>query len=347
MSQTFAGIPQPRPIVRLDTESGVAKHVSTPTVVCVGTFDGVHLGHQMIVRRGRALADERGWPLWVLTFHPHPKTVVQPARAPLLLTDPEERVALFSAYGADGAVILHFDAATARTGAQEFAESMLGGQMQAGAVVVGEDFAFGRAREGTAQFLAEWGQRTARKVEIVPLVKNGDDEAIRSSVIRNCLSHGDFGRAIRLMGHPYLFTGRVVKGDGRGKELGYPTWNLAPSEVKLSPEAGVYIGWTWRPRPMPAMAYYGSNPTFGEHPSRLEVHVLDGEEEDRTPQGPVEGIWLTEFVRPEKRFGGADELVRQMVDDEQVARLKLNLKPTIQTTTTHLKTERRKPASAG
>ncbi|MEW5701026.1 MAG: riboflavin biosynthesis protein RibF [Candidatus Zixiibacteriota bacterium] len=303
-----------------DNGADAAAHLQDTTVTCVGTFDGVHLGHQAILRRGRALADEMHLPMVALSFHPHPKTIVHPERAPHLLTEPDERVALFAAYGTDCVIMLRFDHQLAQTTARDFADTVLARYLQAAAVVVGADFGFGHDRQGNAEFLRAWGRERGCPVEVVGMVPSDRaGEAVSSSVIRRCLEAGDFDRAVRLLGHPYPASGPVRAGAGRGKQLGYPTWNLALSDVKLAPPVGIYAGWTGRPIPRPAMAYYGVAPTFAEQTVRLEVHVLEGDEDERTPQD-VEMIWLAEFIRPDVRFAGSEDLRQQLSEDERTVR---------------------------
>jgi riboflavin kinase/FMN adenylyltransferase len=339
--------PPQRPLPCFNDARTAAQSLSTPTVVCVGTFDGVHLGHWAILQHGRSLADELRLPLWVLSFHPHPKTIVHPGRAPHLLTEPDERVALLAASGADGILMLRFDRQLAQTSAQDFAEEVLAKQLQAAAIVVGADFGFGHDREGNAEFLRAWGKDNRCPVEVVGMIP-GDRESewVSSSVIRRCLENGEFARALRLLGHPYPVTGRVKPGAGRGKQLGYPTWNLTLSDVKLPPPVGVYAGWTNRLTPRPVMAYYGFPPTFEEQTARLEVHVLEGEDSDRAPQA-VETIWLAEFVRPEIRFVSAEQLMRQLAGDERTVRVRLAHIRSESFTGTGAPTERREQTSAG
>jgi len=297
-------------------------------VVCVGTFDGVHRGHQAILAEGKVRADAFGLPLWALCFHPHPKTIVAPDDAPLLLTEPSERQALLGAYGADGVLMMHFDATLARTSAEDFAQSVLIDQLRARAVVVGMDFGFGRGRRGSAAFLREWGKNAGVEIVVVDLVRSNTDDdgkTISSNVIRNALINNDFGLSGELLGHPFPVSGQTEPGAGRGRKYGYPTWNLALSDSKLPPPVGVYAAMTARSTPRPAMVYYGSRPTFGDRKALLEVHVLEGDEQDRTPREAIEAVWLCEYVRAERRFEGGADLARQLADDARAVRRRLSL----------------------
>lgn len=317
---------RPRPPVSVPTgfvcitdPAEVREHVSGALVLCVGTFDGVHRGHQAILTRGRALAEERHCPLWALSFHPHPKTVVRPETAPLLLTQPEERERLLGSFGADGVIMMRFDEALARTSAELFATEVLRKTIGSAAVVVGADFGFGQGRGGDADFLRGWGKRSGITVEIVDLVgldRETGLKGISASAIRNHLIDNEFGLAHDLLGHPYPVTGLIEPGQGRGRKIGYPTWNLALADSKLPPPVGVYAAWTMRPEPQPAMVYYGSNPTFETRRTLLEVHVLGGDRADKTPRTPIDGVWLEEYLRAEVKFASAEELIEQLAADE-------------------------------
>lgn len=312
-------IPVPANFVCVADPAQVQEHVSGPLVLCVGTFDGVHRGHQAILARGRALAQEHNCPLWALSFHPHPKTIVRPQGAPLLLTQPEEREMLLGMFGADGVIMMRFDDALARTSAETFATEILRKTIGAAVVVVGADFGFGQGRGGDADFLREWGKRSGVLVEVVDLIgvdRETGQKGISASRVRKHLIDNEFASAHDLLGHPYPVTGRIESGEGRGREIGYPTWNMALADSKLPPPVGIYAAWTMRPEPQPAMVYYGSNPTFGHTRTLLEVHVLGGDRADKTPRTPMDGVWLEEYLRAEVKFASAEELIDQLAADE-------------------------------
>jgi len=290
-------------------------------VLCIGTFDGVHLGQQAILARGVALARETRSPLLALTFHPHPKSVVDPLQAPLLLTEPLEKVALLRSYGAEAVLQLRFDKQLASMSARGFVEEILLRGLDVGSIVIGHDFGFGRGREGTPDFLQDWGQRASRQVTVVQPVTDGIlNLRVSSSLIRDSIKDGSFGQAVRLLGHPYPVSGDVVAGAARGRELGYPTWNLRLSECKLPPPVGIYAGWAGRTVPHPAMVYYGSNPTFGGEGLRVEAHLLDVDNPQEAKPELIETIWLDAYVRPEVNFESVDTLRRQLEEDERIVR---------------------------
>ena len=288
-------------------------------VVCIGTFDGVHRGHQAILAHAKALARAEDQSLVVVTFHPHPKTVVAPDRAPNLLTDPDEKCTLLRAHGADHVVTMRFDEALAATPAEEFAETIIRQQLRASAVVFGDDFRFGHGREGTPEFMRQWGAKTSIQVEMVEAVTDDQlGQRISSSIIRKLLTTNGFNDAIRLLGHAWPVSGEIVTGAQRGRTLGYPTWNLVPSALKFPPPVGIFAGWAGRASPRPAMAYYGSNPTFGGTTPKLEANLFSSPE-DAAPEA-IETVWLSAMIREEVVFDSADALKRQLADDERVAR---------------------------
>ena len=300
-------------------------YIDKGSIVCVGTFDGVHRGHQEILSAGRAHADRLGLPLWVVSFHPHPRSVVKPEIAPQLLTEPSERHALFQYYHADGVVIQRFDRDFASQSANQFLTKSVLGALTAKRIVIGDDFAMGKNREGNKDYLKAWGEKVQVGVTVIDNYGDGFGNRIGSGMIRKALGDGAFRLALELLGHPYPVTGSIVGGMRKGREIGYPTWNLALSQVKLAPPVGVYAGWTFRPTPRPGMAYYGSNPTFGGHVPHLEVNVLGGSPEERTPRHPTECFWLTDFIRPEEVYYDPDDLVRQLADDEREVRRRLGV----------------------
>ncbi len=288
-------------------------------VVCVGTFDGVHQGHQAILAKARQVAQDEGLTLVVVTFHPHPKSVVASAKAPRLLTAPDGKACLLRQFGAQHVLMMRFDRDLAATSATDFVETIIRRDLRAEAIVLGEDFRFGRGREGTPEFLCEWGDERGLQVYMVEAVNDPELEwRISSSAIRSLLTDGRFEDAIRLLGHALPVSGRIISGAGRGKDLGYPTWNLHPFDLTLPPPVGIYAGWAGRATPRPAMAYYGSNPTFGEMMPKLEAHLLTTD--DGAKPAEEETIWLSAYIRDEIVFDSAEALTQQLAEDERRVR---------------------------
>ncbi|MBI5868650.1 MAG: riboflavin biosynthesis protein RibF [candidate division Zixibacteria bacterium] len=316
-------------IRRFEDPDLARQSMSTGPVVCIGTFDGVHRGQQAILATGLAIAKASGRELLVITFHPHPKSVVAPAHAPLLLTEPDEKVALLLSYGADLVLQLRFDRELAALSAAEFLDGILLKRLDAASIVIGHDFGFGRGRQGSPESMQEWGRDRSVEVVVVEAVTDALlNQRISSSLIRESLTSGLFDQAVRLLGHPYPVSGNVVRGAARGRQLGYPTWNLRLSELKLPPPVGIYSGWAGRRIPHPAMAYYGSNPTFGGEGLRLEAHLFDVREPHEAQPDQTETVWLSGYIRPEVQFDSAEELKRQLAEDERIVRNILLTEPT-------------------
>ncbi len=287
------------------------------SVICIGTFDGVHRGHQAILSKGEAIANEGGHHLIVVTFHPHPKSIVAPHVTPRLLSDPGEKAAMLAYYHAQSVLQLEFTRELAETPAETFLKEFLWEPLRPAAIVFGDDFRFGRGREGTPEYLEKWGRANECQIELLEQVT---DEAmglrISSSLIRRLINNNQFDDAVGLLGHAYPVSGAVKPGAGRGKKIGYPTWNIHMPEYKLPPPVGIYAGWAGRSTPRPAMAYYGSNPTFGGQANWLEANLI-GAGNNTTPE-PEETCWLGKFVREEVKFDGAESLVVQLAEDERV-----------------------------
>jgi len=292
-------------------------------VVTIGAYDGLHLGHQAVIAQVRALAAERGARSAIVTFDRHPATVVRPESAPRLLTDSDQRMELIAATGLDAAVVLPFDAAAADEPPADFVERVLVGCLHVTAVVIGEDFHFGHGREGNVDLLRKLGQ--VHDFDVVPVEllprPDGVAEPVSSTAIRRALAGGDVALAAQLLGRPFEARGVVVRGDQRGRLLGFPTANVeVPNHVCL-PADGVYAGWYLRPdgRPHVCAINIGRRPTFYEHAdhSLLEAHLLDFEGD---LYGERARVRFVEFLRSERKFDGIEALVAQLRHDIAHAR---------------------------
>jgi len=295
------------------------------SVVTVGNFDGIHLGHKALIRRGRELAVE-GSPLTVVTFEPLPQAFFQPKSAPARLSTVYQKLAQFRAEGVDQVWLMRFDLAFSRLSAREFVQQVLLLGLGAVDVVVGADFRFGYRREGDVERLRALGQELGFGVEIVPAVYLGEHR-ISSSAIRTALNAGLFADAAAMLGRPFRMEGHVVLGRQLGRELGYPTANL---RIRTPPSAlqGIFavfartLGANGKSGPwMPAVSSIGIRPTIGGKEPLLEVHFFDFD-------GDLYGRRLeVEFVaklREECRFEGLEQLVAQMRRDEAEARVILS-----------------------
>ena len=287
-------------------------------VVTIGVYDGLHLGHQALIGQVRRIAAERGARSAVLTFDRHPASVVRPESAPQLLTDAEQRLELLAATGIDAAVVLPFDAERAAEPAADFVEELLVACLRAEAVVVGEDFHFGRNREGNVDLLRKLGQVHGFDVVPVELVGRGDGVAapVSSTAIRRALAGGDVARAAAMLGRPFEARGTVVHGDQRGRLLGFPTANVEVWNRVCLPADGVYAGWYVRPDggQHACAINIGRRPTFYAHAdhSLLEAHLLDFEGD---LYGERAKVRFVEFLRSERKFDGIEALVAQLRND--------------------------------
>lgn len=303
-------------------------------VITIGVFDGVHRGHQALIAAAREQADLRGLPLVAMTFDPHPLAVIGPKRAPTSLATLEHRAELLRRAGADVVEVLAFDEETAAMSPQDFVADVLVRRLGARAVVVGADFRFGHRAAGTLVTLEEEGARAGFSVVGVPLA--GDHgQRWSSTATRALIEAGEVAAAAVALGRPYRIDGEVVHGDHRGRELGFPTANLAASAIApvqtappTVPSDGVYAGWVRLldspdAPAMPSAISVGTNPTFDGLERRVEAHVLGRDDLDLYGQ-PI-GVEIVDRLRGQLRFDGADALVAQMCEDVVNARAVLGL----------------------
>lgn len=294
------------------------------TVVTIGNFDGVHLGHRHLIGRARRLADEGGLPLVAVTFDPHPMAVLRPEHAPPMLTDLETRAALLAAAGVDHVYVIPFSREIAGWSPEEFAKRVLVDGLRAAHVVVGANFRFGAKAAGDVGALAALGEQYDFTAEGVDL--EGGPQVWSSTYVRTCLACGDVEGATEALGRPYAVTGVVERGDQRGRELGFPTANVPVGEQAV-PTDGVYAGWLRRAdtgESFPAAISVGTNPTFpGERHLRVEAYVLD--RDDLELYGvPVE-VSFVAHIREMRAFAGLEELVAAIEEDVVKTRAALSL----------------------
>jgi riboflavin kinase/FMN adenylyltransferase len=254
------------------------------TVVTIGAYDGVHLGHRTVIGLVRQLAAERGLRSAVVTFDRHPASVVRPESAPRLLTDLEQKLELLGETDIDYCLVITFDEARSQEAAEDFVEEVLVDCLNARDVVVGEDFHFGHRRAGNVPLLRKLGAELGFEVEGLELVgpdgrPGSEDMLVSSTRIRHALVEGEVAAAHALLGRDYEVRGVVARGDKRGRELGFPTANVSVPGDILLPADGIYAGWFERPDGSvhPSAIYLGRRPTFyvEAHVSLLEAHLLD------------------------------------------------------------------------
>jgi riboflavin kinase/FMN adenylyltransferase len=308
--------------MELVTDLAACPHVDGRAVVTIGFYDGVHRGHQALIRLVRELASAHGSATAVVTFDRHPATVVRPESAPRLLTDLPQRLELLGATGIDYCVLVHFDEERAAEPAEEFVTEVLVDCLRARVVAVGEDFHFGKGRGGNVALLQEMGPRYGFEVVPLGLVDvPGLEGPVSSTAIRKLLARGEVVAAANLLGRPHEVRGTVERGDGRGRELGFPTANVAvPADIQL-PADGIYAGWYERRSGAvhAAALSLGRRPTFyaDADASLLEAHLLDFDEE---LYGEPAKVRFVTRLRGEERFESVDALVEQMGRDVQAAR---------------------------
>jgi riboflavin kinase/FMN adenylyltransferase len=269
--------------------------------VAIGTFDGVHLGHREVIRGNDT----------VLTFDPHPLSVIHPEATPKLLNPFTIKRDLIAGLGVEELVVIPFDRHFASLEAEEFVEQVLVEKLGAAGVSVGENFRFGKGARGTPEFL---GARPEFETRVVPLVEVAG-ETVSSSHIRGLVAAGEVAKAAEFLGGPFLFDGKVVPGDRRGRELGMPTANVVPDDRLVTPGHGVYAAWG---HGRPAAVNVGVRPTFETGRGLLvEAHLIDFEGDI---YGETLRIAFLERMRGERRFETADALVEQMKKDVLQAR---------------------------
>jgi riboflavin kinase/FMN adenylyltransferase len=290
-----------------------------PCALSIGNFDGVHAGHRALLRQVVRLARQHpGWKASVLTFHPHPATVVAPARAPLLMTTPDQRVALMAETGIEQVIILPFDQTLSRLSPEEFVQSILVERLQARAVVVGHNFRFGYRAAGDTRTLEELGVRFGLQTHVMDVIEVRH-WAVSSSAIREAVRAGQVSRAGRMLGRWFALEGAVVKGFGIGSRQTVPTLNL-DADTQLLPAHGVYVtdtsdledGRCWQ-----SVTNVGRRPTFQGEAVTVETFLLspfDG----RTPARiRVEFLWR---LRAEQKFASPEALKAQIARDVARAR---------------------------
>ena len=291
----------------------------------IGAFDGVHLGHRLVIERTRAEADKRGARTAVVTFDRHPASVVRPESAPRLLTTLEHKLELLEAAGVDYTYVVQFDAARAQEEASTFIERVLVDGLSARCVVVGEDFHFGRSRRGNVAMLREAGR--THNFDTLPLslmTVSAAGAVVSSTAIRAAVAAGDVSGAAAMLGRWHELRGRVETGDQRGRTLGFPTANVAiPAEMAL-PGNGVYAAWYQRPDGSrhQAAVNVGRRPTFyvEADQSLVEAFLIDFEGD---LYGEAARVCFVKLLRPEVRFESVDALVTQMRQDVADARVVL------------------------
>ena len=292
------------------------------TIVTVGSFDGVHRGHQAVLaeiaRRARQTGDES----LLVTFEPHPLEIVNPDAAPRLLTTPEEKREALAQTAVDRVAVVPFTPEFSQLGPTEFVRDILRARYGMRELVLGYDHGFGRGRSGDVEAVRRLGAADGFAVDVVDAVLE-DGQPISSTLIRVAVAHGELERAARWLGRPYAVSGVVERGAGRGRTIGIPTLNLTPPPKKLLPPDGVYAVWaSWRGGRHGGMMNQGPRPTFGVTARGLEIHLFDFAGDLYGEMVRVE--WVRR-LREVRTFPSREALVLQLERDRAAARESLNL----------------------
>jgi len=294
-------------------------------IVAIGNFDGVHRGHRAVLDAALGLGHGTHHPVYAMSFEPHPRTVFNPSHPVFRLTPPAIKVEILRVCGLEGALILPFTREFAGIEANAFVQDILIDTLGISHAVTGYDFHFGRARQGTPDYLRDAGANHGFGVTIVQREEDEGAEVISSSRIRDCLGRGDIVHANGLLGYRWFFEAEVLHGDKRGRDLGYPTANLSLSEdcpllqgiyaVKAKAAGGWYDG----------VASYGRRPTFDNGPALFEVHLFGF---DGDLYGHTLRVHLVSYLRGEQKFESVEALITQMDQDSEEARAALgSLRP--------------------
>jgi riboflavin kinase / FMN adenylyltransferase len=286
----------------------------------LGNFDGVHKGHKRLISKAVKYSRRKKLPCFAMTFDPHPQEVVAPARGLSLLTTLSERIELIKDLGVDGVIVKEFNKKIAELSPEKFISDFLIDHLKVKEVFVGFDFAFGHKRAGSISFLKKLGNKYGFVVHVISPYK-AHGHLVKSSTIRDMLVKGDFTKAIKLLGHPYIFTGTVVRGKGRGKGLGFPTANITVAKDKLIPKHGVYYGKIKvksekrkvnEDHYKKAAIFIGSRPTFGDESFAIEAFILNFKKNIR---GKTIELYVYERLRDEIHFSDIERLKKQIAAD--------------------------------
>jgi riboflavin kinase / FMN adenylyltransferase len=308
----------------------ISRHMGDPglrlerSVVTLGNFDGIHLGHRALIGGAVAEAKQLGVPSVVLTFEPHPLKVLAPERAPKMLLSHKDKMQLLQSLGVDIVVVQHFDLSFAKLGAEEFVRVILADRLKAKRVWVGKDLRFGQGRRGRVETLVQLGAALGFGVAVVePILVNG--VRVSSSIVRKAIHEGRVDEVVPMLGRYHFISGRVIAGHRRGRELGFPTANIA-NRTETLPLDGIYATlFQLGEKTLTSVSSIGMNPTFGDGPRTVESFILNF---DADIYGEAVKLSFVKRLREEKQFSSADELIAQIrsdVKDAQAVFSDLNL----------------------
>ena len=288
----------------------------------IGNFDGVHKGHQALIGHARRAANSAGLPLAVICFSPHPRSYFQPDHAPFLLMDSHTKARMLATQDVDTIIEIAFDAAVQTMSPEAFVRDVLHTALDVRHLFAGADFAFGKGRAGTMEFLQESGQALGITVESISLVASSGEDIISSTAIRQALQKPDLALAESLLGRPHILSGLVVEGDKRGRQLNFPTANIELGAC-IAPAFGVYAvtaeleTGNGEVRHLAGVANIGKRPTVNDRGILAEIHLFDFAEDI---YGQRLNAKLHSFIRPEQKFDGLEALTAQIGRDVVTAR---------------------------
>ena len=280
-------------------------------ILMLGNFDGIHLGHQALLRRAVQDAKDLGGRSVVLTFEPHPLKILAPERAPPLILTHKDKMNLLQSFGVDAVIIQRFDSAFASVEAEAFVRDYLARRIGVHKMWVGRDLRFGKGRRGRVEDLIRWGKEEDFEVGVIEPIEL-DGQRVSSSRIRALIERGEVREAGKYLGRYHFVSGRVARGHGRGRHLGYPTANVA-ARTEVLPRDGIYASIMQAGgKPWPCVTSVGLNPTFGEGPRTIESYIFDfaGDLYDQTVK-----LFFVQRIREEKKFPAVELLVEQINRD--------------------------------
>ena len=284
--------------------------ISRP-ILMLGNFDGIHLGHQALLRRAVQDAKDLGGRSVVLTFEPHPLKILAPERAPRLILTHKDKMNLLQSFGVDAVIIQRFDSVFASVEAEVFVRDYLARRIGVRKMWVGKDLRFGKARKGRVEDLIRWGKEEGFEVGVIEPIEL-DGQRVSSSRIRALIERGEMREASEHLGRYHFISGRVASGHGRGRHLGYPTANIV-ARTEVLPLDGIYASiMQVDEQQWPCVTSVGLNPTFGEGPRTVESYIFDfaGDLYDQTVK-----LFFVQRIREEKKFPSAELLVEQIRQD--------------------------------
>ena len=281
------------------------------SVVTIGNFDGVHLGHQKIINSAKEYAEKMQIPLVVVSFDPHPGKILYPAKAPKLIKTRKQKRDILRKMGVNFFYIINFTPSFAKKSPEEFVDEVLVDVLGVKKVFVGFNFAFGKDRSGGLEFLKKQGKEKGFDVYAVPPVVV-EGEIVSSSLIRKLLEKGEVKKANKFLGRHYYLEGIVIHGEQIGRKIGFPTANII-TENELMPKLGVYASYTkLNGKDLPSITNVGYKPTFGSDKIIVETYIFDF---NREIYGELIQVKFVEFIRPEKKFSGVAELIDEIKSD--------------------------------